>query len=115
MGQLVDEHKIAASNQRRDDARIRAYLREEHTWWQLDLDDERPRFELGEQRMVAGHQAGGAGAHAVDAQRLDRRFLDGGMMGQVEVVVAAEREQPAPVAQGPDSGHASRIDERPAQ
>jgi RimJ/RimL family protein N-acetyltransferase len=25
-----------------------AYLREEHTWWQLDLDEERPRFELAE-------------------------------------------------------------------
>ncbi len=65
--------------------------------------------------MIAGDQPRGAGADPVDAQRLDRRLLDGGMVGQVEIVVAAERQQPAAVTQHPDSGHPGGVDERAAQ
>jgi hypothetical protein len=64
--------------------------------------------------MIAGHEAGGAGADTIDAQRLDGRLLDGWVMGQVEVIVAAKRQQPAAVAQQPNCRHPGSVDERTA-
>src|SRR5215213_6166986 len=48
--------------------------------------------------MIAGYETGGTRTDAIDPQRLDGGVLDRGMMGQVEVVVARERQQPATVA-----------------
>ena len=53
--------------------------------------------------MIAGHQARSPGTDAVTAQRRDSCFLDGRMMRQVEVVVAAERQQAPAVALHPNS------------
>ena len=114
MGQLVDEDEIVGADQRRDDAEIGEVAGAEHASGLGVLPARQPRFQRGEQGMVAGHKAGGAGADAIDAQRLDRRVLDRRMMGQVEIVVAAERQQPAAVAQRPDSGHTGGVDERTA-
>ena len=115
MGELVDQHQILRARERGDDAEIGEVAGTEHAGGLRSLAARQPPLELGEQRMVAGHQPGRTGANAVQAQRRDRRLLDLGMMGQVEVVVAAERDQPAAVAQGVDSGHTGGIGQRPAQ
>jgi RimJ/RimL family protein N-acetyltransferase len=56
-----------------------AYLREEHTWWQQDLDD-RPRFELGEGlRFVRATQAeaDAVGQLGQDPQMAHDRLAEG--------------------------------------
>ena len=114
MRELIDQDQVAWAGERRDDAEIGEVARAEDAGRLGLLPARQPRLERGVERMVAGDQAGGAGADAVGAQRLDRRRLDDGMVGQVEVVVAAERQQLAAVAQRPDPGHAGGIDERAA-
>ncbi len=111
MRQFVDQDEVLAADQRRDDAEIGEIARAEDAGRLGAFPMGQPRFEFAIKRMIAGDQPRGAGADAVDADRLDRRLLDGRMMRQVEIVVAAERQQPAAVAQHPDSGHAGGIDE----
>ena len=64
--------------------------------------------------MIAGHKTGGTRADPVDTQRLDGGVLNRGMMGQVEVVVARERQQPATITQQPNPRYAGGIDQRAA-
>src|SRR5262249_27436902 len=79
------------------------------------LQSRQPRLQLGVERMIAGDQAGGAGAHPVSADRRDGGLLDGLMLRQVEVVVAGERQQPAAAAHHPDAVGAPGRDQRAAQ
>ena len=72
-----------------------------------------PQFR--EQRVVAGDQPRGAGAYAVPFDRRDRRRLHGRMLRQIEIVVAGEREQTAPVAPDPDAVFARAVDQGPSQ
>ncbi len=115
MRQLVDQHEVALPDKGGDDAEIGEVPRAEDAGGLGVLPAGQPRLELGEERMVAGDEAGGAGADPIGLQRLDRRLLDRGVVAQVEIVIAAEREQPAAIAQGPDAGDPGGIDERPAQ
>ena len=63
--------------------------------------------------MIAGDEPRGAGADAVALDRLDGGVLERRMLGQAEVVVAGERQQPPAVALHPDARHAGRC--RPAR
>jgi GNAT superfamily N-acetyltransferase len=57
-----------------------AYLREEHTWWQLDLDEQRPRYELAEGLRFVQATADDVGAVAAfghDPEEALRRLETG--------------------------------------
>jgi hypothetical protein len=103
MRQLVDQHEVVAADQRRDDPGIGEVARPEHDRRLGALEPGEPALELAEERVIAGDQAGGATADTVALRRLDRGSLDRRMMGQPQIVVAAEREQPPAVAVDPDA------------
>ncbi len=103
MRQLVDQHEIVAADQRRDDAAVGEIARAEHAGRLGALEPGEAAFELAEQRMVAGHQAGGAAADAVALRRFDGGGLERRVVGQRQVVVAAERQQAPAVAVDPDA------------
>ena len=65
MRQLVDQHQVVAADQRRNDAGIGEIAGAEHAGRLGALEPGEPRFELGEQRMIAGHEPRGAGADAI--------------------------------------------------
>ena len=65
MRQFVDQHEIVAADQRRNDAGIGEIAGAEHAGRLGALEPGEAPFELAEQRMVAGHQPGGAAADAV--------------------------------------------------
>ncbi len=79
------------------------------------LDAGEALFELGIERVVAGDEPRGAGAGAVFRQRRGRRGFDRRMLGEIEVVVAGERQQPPAVALDPDAVFAQGLGQRPAQ
>ena len=114
MGQLVDEDEITRTNHRRDDAEISEIARTEDARRLGALQPREPRFKLAQQGMIAGHEAGGTGADPVNPQCLDGGVLDRRVMGEVEVVIAGERQQPTTLALQPNSRHAGGIDERTA-
>jgi hypothetical protein len=64
--------------------------------------------------MIAGHETRSAGAHAIDPQCFNGGGLNYWVMGQIEVIVARERQQPAAVAEQPNPRHAGGVDERAA-
>ena len=114
MGQFVDQDEVASADQRGDDAEIGEVAGAEDAGSLRLLESGEPRLQFAEQGMIAGHQAGGAGADTINAQRLDGRLLHGRMMGQIEVIVAAKRQQAAAVAQQPKPRHPGGVDERTA-
>ncbi len=103
MRQLVDQHEVVTADQRRDDAAVGEIAGAEHAGRLGALEPGEAPLEFAEQGMVAGHQAGGAAAHAMALRRFDRGGLQGGVMGERQVVVAAERQQAPAVALDPDA------------
>src|ERR1700730_15025760 len=61
--------------------------------------------------MIAGDQPRRSRSNPVDTQRLRRRFHDRRVVSQIEVIVAAKRQEPATVPQCPDSGHSDGLAE----
>ena len=110
MGQFIDDDEIAAADQRRDDAGIGEVAGAKHASRLRILHPREAALKLGQQRMVTADQPGGARADAVAGERRDRGLLDGRMVGQVEVVVAAKRQQRTPIAQHPKSVEAGGFD-----
>ena len=115
MGQFVDDDEIARADQCRDDAGIGKVAGTEHTCRLGALDAGEAAFELRIERMIAGHEARSARADAVARERRDRGLLDGRMVAEVEVVVAAERQQPPPVAHDPKAVETRGLGELAAQ
>ena len=115
MRQLVDQHQVGGADQGRDDARIGQIAGAEDAGGLRALHPGEAALQLREQRMIAGDQSRAAAADAIAGERRDRRLLDGRMVGQVEVVVAAERQQAAPVAERPDAVQAVGLDQHAAQ
>ena len=72
-------------------------------------------LQLGEQGMIAGYQPRRAAADAVAFERCAGGGLERRVMGQVEVIIAAERQEPPPVALRPDSVQTNGLRERAAQ
>ena len=60
MRQLVEQHQIVAADQARDDAGIGEIAGAEDAAGFGALQPRQPRFEFGEQRMVAGDEPRGA-------------------------------------------------------
>ena len=112
--QFVDQDQIVRPDQRRDDAGIGEIAGAEHAGRLGALEPRQPLFQFGIERMIAGDEPRGAGADAVALGRLDRRRDDGGMLAEIEIVVAGERQQAAAVALGPNS-RARRDRRRAAQ
>src|SRR5207302_1749191 len=78
------------------------------------LEPRQARFERAIERMVAGDEARGAGAGAMTLDRGDGGRLDQAMLAQIEIIVAREAEQPAPVLLEPDAV-ARELDQPAAQ
>ena len=66
MGQFVDQNEIVGADQRGDDAKIGEVARAEDASRLHLLEPGEPRFQFAEQGMIAGHEAGGAGAHTIE-------------------------------------------------
>ena len=115
MRQFVDQHQIGTADQARNDAGIGQIARAEDAGGFGALQPRQPRFQLGEQRMIAGDQPRGAGAGAIAFQRGDRRLFDRGMMGEIEIVVAGEGQEPPAVARDPEAVLALGFRQRAAQ
>ena len=78
MRKLVAQDEIAAAGNRRQDPGIGEIARAEHASGLRALELRQPRFEFGIERMVAGDEARGAGAHAEAADRLDAASFTAG-------------------------------------
>ena len=115
MRQLVDQHQPVAADQHRDDAAVGEIAGAEHQRRLGLLDAGETRFQFGIKRMIAGDQARGTRAGAVNLQRLDGRLLDDRMLAQIEVVVAGKRQQALAAALDPDSVFAQGVGQRAAQ
>ena len=115
MCQLIDQHEVGCADQGGDDAGVGEIARAEHAGRMRALHAGKAALQLREQRMIAGDEPRAAAADAVAFERRDRRFLDGWMVGEVEIVVAAERQQAAPVANRPDAVKTVRLDQHAAQ
>ena len=113
--QLVGQHQAVAADQRRDDAGIGEIAGAEHDRGLRLFEAGEPALKLGVKRVIAGDQARGAGAGAVFFDRRDGGLLDGGMLGQVQIVVAGERQQPLAVALDPDAVLAHGLGQSPPQ
>src|SRR5262249_55416018 len=111
VGELVDENEIATADQGGGDTEVGEIARAEHARSVRLLEPRQSRFQLAPPRMVAAPEDRSAGAYPIAAQRCDGRLLDSGVMAQVEVIVAAERQQLAAVAQHPKSRHPGGVDE----
>ncbi len=106
MSQLIDQNEVFVAEKRGDHPEIGEIAGAEHAGRLAPLEPGEAVLKLGIERVVAGDQAGGAGAKAVAHQRLvgggkNRRVAD-----EVEIVVARKREQPASVALDSDALHA---------
>ena len=91
MGQFVNENEITRADKRRDDADIGEIPRTKDAGCRRVLQSREARFELAQQRMIAGHETRSAGAHAIDPQCFNGGGLNHRVMGQIEVIVARER------------------------
>ena len=98
MRQLVDQDEIFRSRERWDDAEIGEVAGAEHAGRLGSFDAGEAGFELAKQRIIAGDETRGAAARAVTLDRRDGGGLDGGMMGEAQIVVAGEGEKAAAVA-----------------
>ena len=88
MGELVHHHHVVDPGKRRDDAGIGQIPGAEHARRFRPFQFRQLPLQLGEQRMVAGHQPGRAGADAVLLGRHDGGGLDGLVLAEVQVIVA---------------------------
>jgi hypothetical protein len=98
VGELVQQHQVAGAHQGGNDAQVRQVARPEDTGGGRLLEPGQTRLECLVQGVVAGHQTRGAGADAQGLHRADRRRLDLRFLGEVQVVVAAERHESAATA-----------------
>src|SRR5262245_41622482 len=101
MREFVNEHQVAGADQRRNDPHIGEIARTEDARGLRALEAGEATFQLAKQRVVASDETRGAGADAITLKRLDCCSLDGRAMGEVEVVVAGERQQAAAIAPHP--------------
>ncbi len=69
MGELVDQHEIAAADQRRHDAGIGEIAGAEHAGRRGTLEPRQPRLQRVVERMVPGDEPRGAGADAIFRDR----------------------------------------------
>ncbi len=116
----IDQEQVSRPDQRRDDAGIGEIAGAENACVLGALEAREPALQLREQRMVAGDQPRGAGADAIGPDRRNRCRLDLRMMGQVEIVVAGERNSRRPwrvtadavrratVSRSPGAGYGAR-------
>src|SRR5262249_31730424 len=112
VGEAVDEDRIVATDQRRDDPGVGEITRAEHASRLGLLEAGKSRFEFGVERMMAGDQAGSARARAMAFDGVDRCALHSRVLAQVEVVVAAERQQPPALALYPNRVLAGALGQR---
>ena len=98
MRELIDENEIAVADERRNDAEIGEVAGAEDASRLGGLQLCKPRFEFGKERMIAGDEAGGAGAGAKSAERGNRRLFDFRMARETEIIIAGEGDEPASAA-----------------
>ncbi len=98
MRQLIDQYEIMLVDQRGDDAGVGEVTGTEHTGCLRPLEASEAGLQFRKQGMIAGDQPRGAAADAVAIDRLAGGALDRGVVGQIEVVVAAKRDEVATVA-----------------
>ncbi|NQV22057.1 MAG: aminotransferase class I/II-fold pyridoxal phosphate-dependent enzyme, partial [Rhodospirillales bacterium] len=83
VAQFVGQDQVARPDQARDDAHVGEIARAEHDRPVGALKACKPRFQLGEQRVVAGNQARRARAHAIALDRLRCGLFQHRMVAQV--------------------------------
>src|SRR6516164_2096853 len=103
MRKLIDYDQVVRTDQGWDDAGIGEITGTEHAGRFGTLEPRQPCFEFGIERMIPGHQPGGAGADTVPFHRVDGGGNHVRMLAEIEVVVTRERQQAAAVALSPDS------------
>src|ERR1043166_1824664 len=101
MRQFIDQHEVACSGDRRDDAHIGEIPRPEYARGRRALEAGKALLQRSEQRVITGDESRGAGAGAVAIERLDGGGFDRRMVREIEIVVATERQEAAAVAQYP--------------
>src|SRR5580658_9815658 len=112
VGEFVDQDQIVRADQGWNNAGIGKIPRSEHA---SRLGAFKPRqsiFQLGIERMIAGHEPRRAGADAVMRGGRDGGGDHLGMLTEIEIIVARERQQTAAIALSPDAG--TRRDHRRA-
>ena len=96
--EFVDQDQVAGPGERRDDPGIGEIARAEDAGCVRALQPREPRLQLGIKRMAAGDEPRGAGARAVAFRRRGCRALHRGMLAEIEIIVAAEGQECAAVA-----------------
>jgi len=100
VGERIDQNEVAVADQGRDDSRVGEIAGTEHASRLGALEARQPVFQSLVERMVAGDEPRSAGADAVVRHRIDRRCDHLGMLTEIEIIVAREREQTAAAALG---------------
>ncbi len=88
MGQRVEQHQIALAHQRRDDPGIGEIAGAEDAGRRRTLQPRQPLLQFAQQRMIAGDEAGGAGARAILFDSRGGRRFHRRVMSEIEIVVA---------------------------
>ena len=109
MRQFIDQQQIALTDDHRNDPRIGEIARTEHARCLSALQPCQPPFQYAKQRMIAGDQPRGPRARAVLLYCGDSSGLHPGMMGEVQIIVARERQHPPPAAHHPQRILAHRL------
>ena len=113
--QFVEQDQVAGSDQGGDDAGIGEIAGAEDAGVFAVLDLSEPLLQRGIERVIAGDQPGGAGADAIMAHRRDCGLDDDRMLAEIEIIVAAERDQLPPATPGTGAAGALGFAEAAAQ
>ena len=90
MRQRIHQYQILVADQRRNDADISEIAGAEDAGGFAAFGLRELVFERAVERMIAGDEPRGAGTGAVITDRGDRRLAHGGMLAEIEVIVAGE-------------------------
>ena len=109
VAQLVSENNVAFAKEAGNDADVGQVARPEDECCFRALDAGKAGFKLGEKRIVAGDKARGAGACAIGFKRFSGGRFHLRVLGEVEIIIAAEGDDVAPIARGTPCHAAARI------
>ena len=103
MRQFIHEDQIIGADHGRNDPGIGKIAGTEHAGRLAALQSRQPHFKFVVEWMIAGNQARRAGADPIAFNGIDGRGDDLGVLTEVQIIVARERQQTAAVALGPNS------------
>src|SRR6516162_11758040 len=97
MCQLIHEDQIVRVDHSRNDSGIGKIAGTEYARRVAALQSRQPCFKFIVERMIAGNQARRAGTDAISVNGVDGRGDDLGVLAEVQIIVARERQQTAAV------------------